>query len=260
MYELAEIECPRDTPDGTRLEVLIPGRQLSRLINDKGIKKVEIRLDDGRHISAEQRKKIYATVRDISDWSGYIPEVQKEWLKYLHISLTGCEYFSLSNCSMDTAREFINTLMAYALENGIPLSDFGVNRTDDIDKYLWYTLKTKKCCVCGRDGEIHHVDRIGMAGTGTRLTIPNIERCAYAGSITRYATTGGSSASMRCTTYTASYSMKSRGTSRMHLNNISREYGRREGARCRDSGRDIENGEERRRPRLCPVCPDRHGT
>lgn len=162
MYEPAEIECPRDTPDGTRLEVLIPGKQLSGLINDKGIKKVEIRLDDGRHISIDQRKKAYATIRDISDWSGYIPEVEKEWMKYLHISLTGCEYFSLSNCSMDTAREFINTLMAYALENGIPLSDFGVNRTDDIDKYLWYTLKTKKCCVCGRDGEIHHVDRIGM--------------------------------------------------------------------------------------------------
>ncbi|MFQ9151616.1 MAG: putative HNHc nuclease [Blautia sp.] len=56
------------------------------------------------NISIEQRKKAYATIRDISDYTGYLPEVQKEWLKYLHIANTGCRYFSLSDCSMDTAR------------------------------------------------------------------------------------------------------------------------------------------------------------
>ena len=37
------------------------------------------------------------TIRDISDYTGYLPEVQKEWLKYLHIAKTGCEYFLLSD-------------------------------------------------------------------------------------------------------------------------------------------------------------------
>lgn len=63
---------------------------------------------------------------------------------------------------MDTAREFINTILEFALENGIPLSDLGVNRTDDINRYLYMCLKTRKCAVCGKNGEIHHWDAIGM--------------------------------------------------------------------------------------------------
>lgn len=117
---------------------------------------------DRRHISVAQRKKIYATIRDIADHTGYMPEEEKEWLKYLHISRTGDAYFSLSTCSMDTAREFINTILEYAIEHGIPLSERGVERADDIGKYLFYCIKHKKCAVCGRDGEIHHVDAIGM--------------------------------------------------------------------------------------------------
>ena len=114
-------------------------------------------------------KKAYATIRDIADWTGEPPEAMKEWLKYLHISRTGCRYFSLSNCSIDTAREYINTLLDYALENGIILLDFGVNRTDDIDRYLYSCLKNKRCAICGRDGEVHHVDAIGM-GNDRRKT------------------------------------------------------------------------------------------
>ena len=63
---------------------------------------------------------------------------------------------------MDTAREFINTMLDYALEQGIPLLDFALNRTDDIGHYLYACLKLRKCAISGREGEIHHVDTIGM--------------------------------------------------------------------------------------------------
>lgn len=151
----------REDRTGTDLIIHIP-EQISELLVNKGIRSAEIRLDDGRQISAAQRKKIYATIRDIAGYTGYMPEEEKEWLKYLHISRTGEAYFSLSTCSMDTAREFINTILEYAIEHGIPLSERGVERADDIGKYLFYCIKHKKCAVCGRDGEIHHVDAIGM--------------------------------------------------------------------------------------------------
>ena len=151
----------RESFSGTDLVIHIP-EQIGELLLKKCIHTAEIRLDDGRHISAAQRKKIYATIRDIADYTGYMPEEEKEWLKYLHISRTGDAYFSLSTCSMDTAREFINTILEYAIEHGIPLSERGVERADDIGKYLFYCIKHKKCAVCGRDGEIHHVDAIGM--------------------------------------------------------------------------------------------------
>ena len=151
-----------DTEYGTDLYITIPNKQLSEMFVSKCIKKAEMRFDDGRTISIDQRKKAYATIKDISDYTGYLPEEQKEWLKYLYIAKTGGSYISLSDCSMDEAREFINVILEYAIENGIQLSEEAVNRTNDIGKYLYFCLKHKKCAICGLDGEIHHEDAIGM--------------------------------------------------------------------------------------------------
>ena len=169
MHAVVNIEKYRETEKGTDLIITIPDKKLGSVFLNKHIKKAEMRFDDGRHISADQRKKIYATVKDISDYTGYLPEEQKEWLKYLHISRTGSDYFSLSDCSMDTAREFINTILEYAIENGVILSEDAVNRTDDIGRYLYFCLMNKKCAVCGKDGEIHHEDAIGMGNNRKTL-------------------------------------------------------------------------------------------
>lgn len=161
MYTLADIQKYRETENGTDMIIHIP-EKVAYYFTDKRCRSAQIRLDDGRRITAEQRKKAYATMKDIAAYTGYLPEEQKEWLKYLHISRTGSDYFSLSDCSVDTAKEFINTILDYALEEGVPLSDLGINRTDDIGKYLYFCIKHKKCAVCGKPGEIHHVDAIGM--------------------------------------------------------------------------------------------------
>lgn len=161
MYEHAVLEKYRIDHDGTVLQIKIPDVDLSQYIVEKKARYAEIRIDDGRTITSLQRRKAYATIRDISSWTGYLPEEQKEWLKYLYIERTGNPYFSLSDCSMDTAREFINVILDYALEEGIPLSERGIERTDDIGRYLYSCIKNKRCAVCGRPGEIHHVDAIG---------------------------------------------------------------------------------------------------
>lgn len=161
MHEHAVLEKYRIDQDGTVLQIKIPDVDLSQYIVEKKARYAEIRIDDGRTITSLQRRKAYATIRDISSWTGYFPEEQKEWLKYLYIERTGNSYFSLSDCSMDTAREFINAILDYALEEGIPLSERGIERTDDIGRYLYSCIKNKRCAVCGRPGEIHHVDAIG---------------------------------------------------------------------------------------------------
>lgn len=169
MHALVKINQYRERKDGTDLVVSVPDLKLGDMLQRKRICNAEIRFDDGRHISAEQRKKAYATIRDISDWTGYLPEEMKEILKYQHMMRTGDAYFSLSNCSMDTAREFINTILEFALENGIPISDNAIERTDDIGRYLYYCLLHKKCAICGKDGEIHHEDAIGMGNDRTKV-------------------------------------------------------------------------------------------
>lgn len=169
MHALVKINQYREQKDGTDLVVSVPDLKLGDMFQRKKIRNAEIRFDDGRHISAEQRKKAYATIRDISDWTGYLPEEMKEIFKYQHMMRTGDAYFSLSNCSMDTAREFINTILEFALENGIPLSDNAIERTDDIGRYLYYCMLHKKCAICGKDGEIHHEDAIGMGNDRTKV-------------------------------------------------------------------------------------------
>lgn len=162
MYYLAKIKGIKETDTTTELIVSIP-EQLQDKITRQRTYNAEVRLNDGRNISVEQRKKLYATIKDISLFTGDDPEYLKEFLKYDYCSTTGERYFSLSDCSMDTAREFISHILDFALRENIPLSDLAINRTDDIDRYLAGCIKFKVCCICGKKpSDLHHTQTIGM--------------------------------------------------------------------------------------------------
>ena len=155
--------------------VLSPSLDIYREIARKKISNAEIRLDDGRCITAEQRKKAYAIMREIALWSGHYPEEIKEYAKSDFLSGYGqIESFSLSDCSMTTAREFINYLINFCLENDVPSRDSFLSLTDDIGKYLYQCLYHKKCCICGKDADFHHCEgsRIGMGRD--REEVPNL--------------------------------------------------------------------------------------
>lgn len=174
MIYFTRVTGMRETEKGTDLILHIPNERLKdKLIKYKqgNVINAELRIDDGRAISTEQRKKIYATIRDISLYTGHHPEFLKELLKFNYCGESGEDYFSLSNCSMSTAREFITYLIDFILENDIPLSDKAITRTEDIDAYLYSCIKFKKCCICGSPGETHHCtgSRIGM-GNNRRKT------------------------------------------------------------------------------------------
>ena len=176
MHEVVTLDKYREVDNGTEIIIRIPDKKIGEFLSQKCIKKAEMRFDDGRIISIEQRKKAYATIRDIADYTGYLPEEQKEWLKYLYIQKTGDDYISLSDCSMDQAREFINVILEYAIESGIQLSEQAINRTDDIGKYLYFCIKHKKCAICGQAGEIHHEDAIGMGNDRKTLDDSNYKK------------------------------------------------------------------------------------
>lgn len=77
MHVLADIKQYRENKNGTDLVISVKDMQLGDMIRRKHLRCAEIRFDDGRHISAEQRKKAYATIRDIADYTGYLPEEMK---------------------------------------------------------------------------------------------------------------------------------------------------------------------------------------
>lgn len=146
--------------DEKSITIVAPFSDQQNLIR-KSITECEIRLVDGRSISIDQRKKIYATMRDISLWSGHTPDEIKALTKYDFIAKTGCAYFSLSNTDMTTARGFLEFLVEFCIEHDVPCDDSLISRCPDISKYIYCCLVNKKCCVTGQKAELHHVDAVG---------------------------------------------------------------------------------------------------
>ena len=147
--------------DGGCLTIVAPFTN-DYLLQKQGISECEIRLDDGRKISADQRKKIYATMRDISEYSGHTPDEIKEFLKYDYIANTGADSFSLSNVDMTTANSFLTFIIDFCIEHEIPTDDNLADLSPDIGRYVYKCLAEKKSCVSRRKAELHHVDAIGM--------------------------------------------------------------------------------------------------
>lgn len=141
---------------------LAPDEDILRELKQKDIETVEIRLNDGRTISAEQRRKIFAIIRDISLWSGHAPEYLRPLLTWDFLCQYGGECFSLSDVDMTTAKDFITYLINFCFYHNVPTKDTLLNQTDDIGRYLYMCLEHRKCAICNAHAEVHHVDRIGM--------------------------------------------------------------------------------------------------
>ena len=170
MYYLSEIQAAIEKPEGTYLKVFVPNEGIVNNITKYKVGNIinsEIRIDDRRTITNQQRAKIFATIKDISVYTGDHPEDLRAFLLYDYCIATGEIPFSLSNCSISQAKEFITFIIDFILKHNIPLSDAALNRTDDIDKYLYMCIKYRKCSITGQaNADIHHCtgSRIGMGG------------------------------------------------------------------------------------------------
>lgn len=155
----------KEIPRGTVLTILIPGESLTDQLDkftDAEVFYGEIRIDDGRTIRADQRKKAWAILGDISNYNGDDKDTNHGHLKNEYTTKTGEELFSLRDCSVTTARHYISFLLDFCMEWGIALSAPLNDRTDDISAAIYSSLMHKRCIVCGQPGELHHVDRVGM--------------------------------------------------------------------------------------------------
>lgn len=133
----------------------------------------EIILNDGRRISPEQRRKIYALIGEIAEYvegvknASTIEETKKlmKWdflLKCMEAQER--KIFSLANCDMSTAREFISYLIDFIISQDIPTAISLIENCEDIEKYIYSCAMHRKCAVCGREAQIHHCEgsRIGV--------------------------------------------------------------------------------------------------
>lgn len=171
MIYLAEIKKAKFTEGKSTLLIEIDKNILETLRRNK-TKYLKMSIPDTRMINHEQRKKIYATINDIAGYTGDAPERIKEFFKYRLIELEDIEYFSLKDCSVTVAREYLNLIMDFVIDWGIPIQDAGVNRTDDIERYLYKCIETRTCAITGRKGaDIHHVggSRVGAGRNRNKI-------------------------------------------------------------------------------------------
>lgn len=132
------------------------------LVAKQHFNEATIILQDGRSITAAQRRKVFAILNDISKWNYDDVDTNHWHLKWQHIAEKGGDFFSLANCTVTQARLYISFLLDFCLANDIKMSEPILNRTDDINAALYSALMRKKCIVCGKYGELHHAeDRVG---------------------------------------------------------------------------------------------------
>lgn len=105
-------------------------------------------------ISEKQRAKIYALFKDIADYTGDNAEAVKINSKHLFLQSYGYDDFSLSDCSVELAKDFITFLVSWCFVNGVYLTDKPKEILEDIETYLYLCVRYKRCCVCGKEAFI----------------------------------------------------------------------------------------------------------
>lgn len=130
------------------------------------IKEAYIDLIDSRPLSDKQRRMCYALINAIAEWSGSSQESVKQAFKMEfwagRIDTLADKIFSLANAPMSLVAEFQKFLIDFIIENDVPLNFPLRDYVDDIEHYTYMCLVHKKCAVCGKRADLHHIDAIGM--------------------------------------------------------------------------------------------------
>ncbi|MFR9296037.1 MAG: putative HNHc nuclease, partial [Turicibacter sanguinis] len=162
MFQKAVFFDYHETEKGAWFKVHVPGWFPNKKIIQKWMNGI-IKIDDGRTISAKQRKLIYALFKDISLYTGYEVEELKELLKIDFMVDKDRDYFSLSDVEIEVATEFIEYILEFMFAWDIPINKKVVPLAREINNYLYLCLIHRKCAVCGERADIHHHENlVGM--------------------------------------------------------------------------------------------------
>lgn len=121
---------------------------------------------DKRKLSSSQRKMVWAMIGEIAEWQGESKSSTNESMKmdFLLEELNEDfdKMFSLSDAPMSVISSYQKYLINFIIENNIPTKKPLVEYADDINSYIYSCMLNKRCAVCGKKADIHHIDRVGM--------------------------------------------------------------------------------------------------
>lgn len=142
---------------------------------------VRVIWQDSRSITAEQLRKAWALMTEISVYQGQSKEEtygeQQAAFSLKHLEILQDGLFRLSSATVSSARAFITMLIETVVEHGIPTKEPVYGMCEDIRKYVYACLMHKKCAVCNKASELYHYDHVGMGRN--RREIDHIGMRAY---------------------------------------------------------------------------------
>ena len=169
MYYQAKFKIDSYVQGGTLIKAFIPGIEVNPkyFINKNGIANGEVRVDDDRLITAAQRGLLFALFRDISQHSnGYktdklVDEV-KEDLKAKFCLDKQQDYFSLSDTTLIIAREFIDYVLDFTFNEGVPLKFKTFEVAKEWRNWSYLCFRYRECTICRKKhAQVHHLVTVG---------------------------------------------------------------------------------------------------
>ena len=123
---------------------------------------VNLEVIDGKKITIQQRKKIFALLNDIYLFTGQPQEDLRQQFQFYLEMIKGYEPISLTDTTRRIASELIEVIIAWVFQNDIPLN----YKTSDLMKqdqtFLYLATVHRKCVICGKpNSELAHYHAVG---------------------------------------------------------------------------------------------------
>ena len=132
-----------------------------RMIDNGHPLDVNLEVIDGKKITIQQRKKIFALLNDIYLFTGQPQEDLRQQFQFYLEMIKGYERISLTDTTRRIASELIEVILAWTFEHDIPLN----YKTSDLMKqdqtFLYLATVHRKCVICGKYGELAHYHAVG---------------------------------------------------------------------------------------------------
>ncbi|MFT8584971.1 MULTISPECIES: putative HNHc nuclease [Liquorilactobacillus] len=147
-----------------RLRTMYNGN-LSRIL-------VKIEFVDPRKARPKQRALFFALIGDIWNWSGQPVEELKEYFYIQYAIKTAGGMISLADDTKNTvsdANKLLEIVIDFMFEFRVPFKDGYELLPKEESYYMYLCCKHRKCAICGRHADIHHLETIGMGGNRTHV-------------------------------------------------------------------------------------------
>lgn len=159
MFELGKVLAKK----GNRLVIELdeePSSDYLELLSDGKPLNISFRFEDNRMMSDKQRKLIFSLINDLSKFYGYDTYDQRKLEEFM-FEMAYQRNIDLGNCQKQDASAFIDLMIEQVMRDGVQLSSRYKYLLDDTN-YFYQCVKYRRCCVCGKDADIHHVRAVGM--------------------------------------------------------------------------------------------------